>query len=124
MSQFWAWMTRQFKHKWSSSEGDIYDGENLADNFTQWCQELNYFGDKEWSRVFERIQADIMNAAKMGDDIWPPSSIAVVAYAEPAINSKMYRELPDIGIEDLTAKEKRKQTGLSELEKLKALINE
>ena len=108
-------MTKQYRHQWTSSEGGVYEGDNLSENFLSWCEELQDFGDKEWGRVFERIKGDIKDAAKTGEDIWPPSSVAVLAYAEPPMCSQMYKTFDRAkGIEDQTAKAHRKEVGAKE----------
>ena len=112
-------MIRQYRHKWTTSEGGVYDGDQLSENFLAWCEELQHFGEKEWGRVFERIKGDIIEAAKMGEDIWPPASLAVIAYAEPAQGSAMYKAFDSsVAIEDETAKARRYEAGVEETSKL------
>ena len=122
---FWMRMIQLFPHKFITAEGDYKDFHgNYTGNFLRWCEELKGFTDKHWQRAYHRIEDSIKTGAKNGVEAWPPVSVAVVAYAEPVINSRMYRQLPPAQLEDLTTKEKRKQTGLSELAKLKEFINE
>jgi len=102
-----------------STEGDqIKDGIH-TNNFLRWCGELSHFTDKDWTRAYKRIEGDIKEAARMGEDIWPPSSVAVVAYAEPPMYSKMYKSFArTTAVEDITKKEKRKELGQVECKKL------
>ena len=113
-------MTQLFQHKWVSTEGDhLNEKEEYTENFKRWCEELKHFNDAEWKRAYKRIEHDISMAAKMGDDIWPPSSVAVIAYSEPPMCSKMYRAFDrSRGIEDQTAKAKRKEVGAEQCSKL------
>jgi len=108
-------MAQLYPHKFTSAEGEhIKNGEH-TNNFKRWCSELEHFTGKHWKRAYRRIEGDIKDAAKMGEDIWPPCSVAVVAYAEPPICSQMYKPFDRaIGIEDKTAKEKRKKKGVEE----------
>ena len=122
---FWMRMIQLFPHKFITAEGDYKDYHgNYTGNFLRWCDELKGFTDKHWERAYNKIEDNIKTGAKTGNDAWPPVSVAVVGLAESVINSKMYRELPNVELEDLTAKEKRKEVGLSELAKLKGLFDE
>lgn len=118
-------MTQLFQHKWVSTEGDhLNEKDEYTNNFKRWAEELKNFNDKDWSRAYQRIEHDIKEAARMGDDIWPPSSIAVVAYAEPPICSQMYKAFDrTTALEDITAKEKRIELGKAECEKLLNLFD-
>ena len=109
-------MTQLFQHKWVSTEGDhLNEGGQYAENFIRWAEELKGFDDDCWKRAYKRIEYDIRDAAKMGEDIWPPSSVAVLAYAEPPICSQMYKTFDRAkGIEDQTAKAHRKEVGAKE----------
>lgn len=116
-------MTRQFGHKWTI-QGGIYDGSSLSGNFLSWCEDLQHFGDAEWERAFNRIQGDLKENAKMGEESWPPSSIAVVAYGEPPMCSKMYKPFDrSTGIEDQTAKKSRKEVGARECKSLLSIFD-
>lgn len=118
-------MTQLYQHKWVSTEGDHLNEKNYyTENFKRWCGELSHFTDKHWKRSYNRIEGDIKEAARMGEDIWPPSSVAVVAYSEPAICSKMYKNFDrEKAIEDISAKEKRKELGIAECQKLLRLFD-
>jgi len=60
----------------------------------------------------------------MGKESWPPSSIAVVAYAEPPMCSQMYKAFDrSTALEDITTKEKRLELGVSECDKLLKLFD-
>jgi hypothetical protein len=90
----------------------LNEKEEYTDNFKRWCDELKHFSDKEWKRSYNRIEHDISAAAKIGDDIWPPSSVAVLAYSEPPMRSKMYKTFGRAtALEDITKKEQRKELG-------------
>jgi len=117
-------MIQLFQHKWVSTEGDqIKDGIH-TNNFLRWCGELSHFTDKDWTRAYKRIEGDIKEAARMGEDIWPPSSVAVVAYAEPPICSQMYKSFDrSTALEDITKKEERIELGKAECEKLLNLFD-
>ena len=118
-------MTQLYQHKWVSTEGDhLNEKDEYSDNFKRWCGELSHFTDKHWQRSYKRIEGDIKEAARMGDDIWPPSSVAVVAYADPPMCSKMYKPFDrSTALEDITAKEKRLELGMSECDKLLKLFD-
>lgn len=111
-----------FQHKWLTENGENATLQNPV--FARWCQELKHFTPKEWGRAYARIESDVKQAARQGDDLWPPSSVAVIAYSEPPVNSGMYRRFKPLGIEDKTAKEKRKELGRKEISKIKALLGD
>jgi len=119
-------MTQLYQHKWVSTEGDyLNEKDEYTENFKRWCGELGHFTDKHWQRSYKRIEGDIKEAARMGDDIWPPSSVAVVAYGEPPICSQMYKSFDRAtALEDITAKEKRIELGCRESAKLLAMFDD
>jgi len=107
-------MTRQYGHKWSI-QGGVYDGQQLSKNFVVWCEDLQHFGEKQWNRVFKRIEHDIKEAARMGKESWPPSPVAVVEYAADNTDEegwKMYKAFDrSTAVEDLKKKEERHELG-------------
>jgi hypothetical protein len=104
-----------YPHKFISAEGEHIKNGEYTNNFKRWCDELGHFTDQHWKRSYGRIEGDIKAAAKMGEDIWPPSSVAVIAYSEPPICAKMYKPFDRArGIEDQTAKAHRKEVGAKE----------
>ena len=119
-------MTRQYGHKWSI-QGGVYDGQQLSKNFVVWCEDLQHFGEKQWTRVFKRIEHDIQEAARMGKESWPPSPVAVVEYAADSAGEegwRMYKSFDRAtALEDITAKEKRIETGKVECEKILKLFD-
>ena len=125
MERFWNQMILLYRHKFTSTEGLLFDEEeNYNNNFLRWCKELEHFDNKDWSRAFKRIQSDVKEAARMGQDIWPPSSLAVVAYAEPPICSQMYKTFDRAtALEDQTAKDARFALGQKESSKLLSMFD-
>ena len=109
-------MIQLYQHKWVSTEGkSIKDGE-YTNNFKRWCEELSHFTDKHWKRSYNRIEGDIKKTAQMGIDVWPPSSVAVIAYSKC---SAMYKSFDrSRAVEDLTEKEKRNELGKAECKKI------
>lgn len=123
MERFWLRMTQLFQHKWTSTEGDCLDAGRHTDTFLRWCKELEHFTVEDWKRAYKRIEGDIKQAARIGDDLWPPCSLDVVTYAEPVIGSKMYKSFVEYdgkpkAIEDTTAREKRFAKGREECAKI------
>mgnify|MGYP003646112776 CR=1 FL=1 len=114
-----------YRHQFTSTEGLVFDEEeNYNNNFLRWCKELEHFTGKDWSRAYKRIESDVKEAARMGKDIWPPSSLAVVAYSEPPICSQMYKAFDrSTAVEDLTAKEERYRRGQEESSKLLSMFD-
>ena len=111
MAEFWEWMTREFGHKWNF-QGGVFDGPKLAKNFMVWCEKLQHFTEREWDRVFKRIEGDIKEYAKLGKTLFPPSPTEVVAYAESPVGAGMYKDFDrSTAVEDLTKKEERHELG-------------
>ena len=118
-------MSQLFTHKFTTAEGEHIDGQNeYTSNFKRWCEELKHFDDKDWTRAYKRIEDDIKTAAHEGKDIWPPSSLAVIAYAEPPICSQMYKPFDRAtALEDQTAKDARFALGQKESSKLLSMFD-
>jgi len=117
-------MTEQYHHKWSSREGEISDGQDFSKNFLRWCNELQNFTGDDWRKVYKRISDDIKKAAQHGKDSWPPSSLEVVAYTESIIAAAMYMPFDQsAAVEDITAKEKRFETGSKECKNILSLFD-
>ena len=125
MTKFWVRMSQLFTHKFLSAEGEHIDNQGeYSSNFKRWCEELKKFTDKDWTKAYKRIEDDIKAAAHEGKDLWPPSSLAVIAYAEPVIASQMYKAFDrSAAVEDLTAKEERYRRGQEESSKLLSMFD-
>ena len=105
-------MGQLYQHKWLSSAGVHIDDDGYTDTFNRWCKELEHFTSGDWKRAYNRIEGDIKHAAKMGEQIWPPSSLEVIAFAEPPCGSAMYKDFDrSTAVEDLTKKEERHELG-------------
>lgn len=106
-------MTQLFQHKWESTAGAAIDDDGYTETFMRWCKELEGFTTEDWKRAYTRVESDIKAAAKMGKEIWPPSTLDVIAYAEHnPTGSAMYKPFDrSTALEDKTAREKRRELG-------------
>lgn len=117
MERFWNRMTQLYQHKWKNTAGVHLDENGYTETFQRWCKELGHFTDKDWKRAYNRIESDIKHAAKLGENIWPPSTLEVIAYAEPLPG--MYKSFDrSTAIEDKTTKEKLREMGKEQCSKL------
>jgi hypothetical protein len=124
MERFFLRMAQLYPHKFISAEGEHIKNGEYTNNFKRWCGELGHFTDKQWKRAYRRIEDDKTKAAHAGKDLWPPSSIDVVAYASPPLFTKMYKSFDrSTAVEDITKKEKRLELGISECDKLLKLFD-
>ena len=118
-------MTQLFQHKWVSTEGEYSDNGKHTGNFLRWAHELKHFDDDAWKRAYSRIECDIKESAKLGEQAWPPSSVAVVAFAEKPVSSAMYKPFDrSRAIEDKTARERRMRVGQEHCKKLMAMFDD
>ena len=77
----------------------------------------------EWRRGFEVLEQEIREAERTGDEFWPPSYPAFIEKCQSRVNNKMYKTFPkNLQIEDKTAKEKRREQGRNECQKLLSMF--
>ena len=112
-------MAQLYPIKFIAAQGKHIDNGEYTENFKGWTNELAHFDTKAWRRAYTRIEHDIKKAAQDGVESWPPSSLAVVAYAEPGIGERSFKAFDrTYAIEDLTKKEERFETGKKQCEDL------
>lgn len=124
-------MTRLYGHKWVSKEGDFpIDDQGRIDKghpniygFRVWFDAVKHLTDEQWKRGVDRVQSNIREAAKIGDESWPPSFEEFVTYATENRNSAhkyFMRGLP----EPKEVKEARKERGREECKKLLSIFDD
>mgnify|MGYP000442255477 CR=1 FL=1 len=94
-----------------------------SEGFLLWCRKTERLSDDAWKRGFEIVEFNVKDAAKSGDEYWPPSYAAFLGYCEPPVGSIAHRYFPRLGIPDKTSQERSKAAGSKELEKMKSMFN-
>ena len=124
VSALWARMSQLYRHKWDTSEGRILDDQgNYSDGFLLWCRKTESLTHDEWRRGFDVLEQEIREAERSGDNLWPPSYPAFIEKCQSRINAKMYKVFPaTLQLEDKTTKEKRKEQGRQECQKLLSMF--
>jgi hypothetical protein len=124
-----------FKSKWAYQEGEIKQTDGQYErNFLFWCEKLAGLTDEQWARGFERVEFSVREAARQGNEAWPPSYAAFLGYCdEPdkpddphkkALHQFVTPYWKVKQLEDQTKKERAKETAETELGKLKSLFED
>lgn len=114
-------MRQLFGHKWASQAGPAkLENGRYSPEFLLWCRKLEGLSDAAYQRGFNQIEFLVKEAARQGDEMWPPSYAGFLGYCEEAPRSAMYKHFPPIGIEDKTKREKDREIGKREAKKLLA----
>jgi len=130
VSAMWTRMIQLYRHKWTSSEGEIFkDHGKFSDNFLLWTRKTADMTDDNWMTAFESLEGKIAADAYDGKDSWPPSYVefeqgGVKTISPNGTNSEAYKIYePERLIEDSTRTESRKKAGTAALSGMKDLFN-
>lgn len=124
-------MTRLYGHKWVSKEGEFPIDEHgrldqTHDNiygFRVWFDTVKDLTDDQWRQGVDRIERNVREAARLGDDSWPPSYEEFIAYAT-ATKSGAYKVFEARLPESKEAKEERKARGRERIGTLRAIFDD
>lgn len=113
-------MAQLYRHKWRSSEGDIYDADRFTDGFLLWCRKTEGLTDKQWRMGFEQVEEDLRIAARKGNpEPWPPSYAVFVEKCQVGVNRQLYKSFASpLLIEDEAARDRRMAVGAAHCENL------
>lgn len=129
-------MTRLYGHKWVSKEGEFPVDENGQidrghDNiygFRVWFDCVKDFTDEQWRQGVDRIESNVREAARVGDESWPPSYEEFAAYATTKKSAKYWNGAPGEFVHSLPeskeAKEERKARGREKCSAILSIFNE
>ena len=112
-----------YGHKWASQEGPRRDEKNsYTANFLLWCRKLEHLSDEDFKRGFDQIEYLVRDAARQGDEIWPPSYAGFIGYCERPFGAKAHKPFKQLALQDKTAVEAARAEGKKQLDHLKSLF--
>jgi len=128
----WERMTQLFSHKWLSTEGEAEKAPGRpSDNFLFWCQKTDALTAEQWRRGFQVLEQKVREAARQGEDMWPPSYAAFLGMCdEPegqhkkALHQFVTPYFVANSLEDLSKKEEAQKLGEQTLDTLKTLFDD
>ena len=131
LATFWDRMTRLYGHKWISREGEFPANENghidkghpNIYGFRVWFDAVKDLSDEQWRRGVDRIEKNIREKAKIGDESWPPSYEEFIAYATEHRNRAHKYFAPSLP-QPPEIRSKRKRLALESLDKIKSMLDE
>jgi len=90
-----------------------------------WCRKTEDLSDDDWRRGFDRLEHDVRESGKLGEQAWPPTYAAFVGMCEPPVGQQAHKYFDrSTGLEDLTAKEKRQTQGHAECQKILGIFDD
>jgi hypothetical protein len=90
--------------------------------FLLWCRKLEHLTDDDFRRGFEQIEFLVKEAARQGDEIWPPSYAGFLGYCEKPHGTQAHKYFPRTGLPDKTAREREREIGRNEVKKLQSMF--
>lgn len=118
-------MRQLFGHKWVSQAGPAKLGNGqYSPEFLLWCRKLESLSDEQYQRGFYMLEHKVREAARLGEDEWPPSYAGFLGYCERPHGAIAHRRFTQAQLPDKTAQEKARKAGAEELDKLKGMFDE
>lgn len=124
-------MTQLYAYKWQKSNGKSEENGRYTENFMLWCEKTKDLTNEEWSRAFKKLEQEIEQNKINGKESWAPSYPEFLALTKKGIHD-MYLDINDPRhthyqpedrmIEDISAEERRMDTGKQEIDKMKAML--
>lgn len=124
-----------FSSKAASKGLIIYFDESkgiYSEQFDLWCRKLDDLRLEDFKRGMEGLEKRAEEQYRLGAEMWPPSYAEFRALAFPATNrdSQAHKLAPSLydpttgkyRLEDMTAKEKRLQTGVKQCQDILAML--
>lgn len=121
---FWAYMTRLYGHKWSSSQGTMIDGNSLGYGAQMWLKTLCKLTDEQKGVGRMAIEGKIKKNAQNGLESFPPSDIEFEAMCKP-VRARGHKPFAKpLMLESDESKQKRKEAGKKHCQQIKDLLGE
>ncbi len=73
INALWDRMEQLFRHRWSSAEGEKFKDGQLTQNFLMLCRKTEELTNEQWRRGFDQLEKRVSDAARQGDESWPPT---------------------------------------------------
>lgn len=117
-------MRQLFGHKWASQAGPAkLENGHYSPEFLLWCRKLEQLTDAEYQRGFMQLEFLVREAARQGDELWPPSYAGFLGYCEKPHSEQAHRYFSQQALPDTTAQERAKAAGNREIRKMRALFS-
>ena len=115
-------MTQMFGQRWTASQGDAKAGDRYSKNFLVWCEKTAELTMEEWRWGIATLEKKIADGYQMGSVVWPPTYAEFIGLCHRPVTPPEHKIFPRLGLEDKTAREKRRQLGMEKCGELKKLF--
>jgi hypothetical protein len=119
-------MTQIYGARWCSQEGEPTEiNGNDSARFKLWCEKTESLTDEQWQRGFRNVEARVRKKSFLGETDWPPTYaefLGLCDQAEESDRAPEHRYFAPLGIEDKTAREKRRELALEKCKALKGIF--
>ena len=105
------------------SQGRIDKGHSNIYGFRIWVDATKDFTEQQWIRGVDRVQKNIREAVKQGNESWPPSYEEFSVYATESKNASQKIFTPSLP-EPESARAERKAKGVERMATLKGIFDE
>lgn len=112
-----------FGQRWTASQGDAKAGDRYSHNFLVWCEKTADLTPEEWRWGLAALERKIAEGYQNGEVVWPPTYAEFWGLCRRPVAPPEHRILPRLGLEDKTAREKRRQMGMERCGELKKLFD-
>lgn len=126
VSALWQRMRQLFGHKWVSQAGPVkLENGRYSPEFLLWCRKLEGLSDEEYQRGFHMLEHKVREAARQGDEEWPPSYAGFIGLCEKPVGSQAHRIFDrSRALEDKTEKERQRQVGIAQCSELLGMFDD
>lgn len=119
VTALWTRMIQLFGHKWHSNAGPTkHQNGKYTQEFLLWCRKLDGLSDEAYQRGFWMLEHKVKEAARMGEEEWPPSYAGFLGMCERPHGEMAQRYFSPPALEDKTKKERDREVGKREAKKL------
>lgn len=119
INALWERMNQLYRHKWDKAEGPRRnENKKYTANFLLWCRKTEHIDDEGFKRGFDRLETDVREAGRQGDESWPPSYAAFVGYCEPPVGYAAHKPFLKALPVSEQVRQERKAVGLTALEEI------
>lgn len=125
VAAMWERMTQLFGHKWISTEGEpLNENGDLSENFVFWCKKTEDLSNEAWRRGFDRLEFQVRDSARQGDEAWPPSYAAFLGMCDEPEVKALHKPFARRALPDKGAEERARKAGETELSRMLNLFDD
>lgn len=120
----WERMTNLYGHKWMSQEGPhTMENGSPSTAYLLWCRKLENLSEDDFARGFKQIEFLVKEAARQGDELWPPSYAGFIGYCEKPHGEIAYRYFPRLGLTNKTKRERDRIIALEKIKEIRSILD-